>query len=156
MTGFYNGLQPPIDRLSLLVYRVAIFRDDTMTVEAKDSFSFHRQMLAEFAEKLPKALEEVVKEEQQKELITNLQQACEELDNNQADGWHLGQNWLFSFIGNHPQLTPIVPRDLLWFFGGDCLHFLTDEEIDRFQQIEDRVAEESASWADIRRQVMNH
>ena len=127
-----------------------------MLTKINDSFTFHRRMLAEFTEKLPKALEEVVQEEQRSELIANLHQACEELDANQVDGWHLGQNWLFSFIGNHPQLTPVVPRDLLWFFGGDCLHFLTDEEIDRFQLIEDRVAEEGAAWADVRRQVLNH
>ncbi|WP_281647511.1 PA2817 family protein [Parendozoicomonas sp. Alg238-R29] len=127
-----------------------------MTTEPTDSFSFHRAILAEFVEKLPKALAEVVQEEQQQELMENLHQACNELDTDQANGWHLGQNWLFSFIGNHPQLTPVVPRDLLWFFGGDCLHFLTDEEISRFQQIEDRVAEEGSNWADVRRQVMNH
>jgi len=31
-----------------------------------------------------------------------------------------------------------VPRDLLWFFGGDCLHFMPDDEIAVFQQLEER------------------
>ncbi len=121
-----------------------------------ETFHHHRQLLNEFVEKLPAALKEVVQEEQALELIDNLRQACEALDDNSADGWHLAQNWLFSFIGNHPQLTPVVPRELLWFLGGDCLHFLTDEEISRFQQVEDKSAEDGISWADAKRQVFHH
>ncbi|CAM3631214.1 PA2817 family protein [Parendozoicomonas haliclonae] len=120
------------------------------------SFQFHRQQLAEFAEKLPVALAEVVQEEQKNELVANLAAACEALDQDHANGWHLAQNWFFSFIGNHPQLTPIVPRDLLWFLGGDCLHFLSDEEIDQFQKVEDKMADDNLSWSDAKRQIFNH
>lgn len=35
-----------------------------------------------------------------------------------------------------PGLWPHVDRRLLWFFGGDCLHFLSDEEIEAFQASE--------------------
>ncbi|MFP3526579.1 PA2817 family protein, partial [Pantoea sp. SIMBA_072] len=31
----------------------------------------------------------------------------------------------------------LVPRDLLWFFGGDCLHFMPDSELDLYQQLEE-------------------
>ena len=30
-------------------------------------------------------------------------------------------------------LLSLIHIYLLWFFGGDCLHFMPDEEIDRFQ-----------------------
>lgn len=31
-----------------------------------------------------------------------------------------------------------MPRDLLWFFGGDCLHFMPDEELSLYQATEER------------------
>ena len=37
----------------------------------------------------------------------------------------------------YPELAPSVPRQLLWFFGGDCLHFMADEEISQFQELDD-------------------
>ena len=37
----------------------------------------------------------------------------------------------------YPELAPAFPRQLLWFFGGDCLHYMPDEEIERFQLLED-------------------
>jgi len=37
----------------------------------------------------------------------------------------------------YPDIAPQFPRQLLWFFGGDCLHYMPDEEIDQFQQLED-------------------
>ncbi|MCL6271108.1 hypothetical protein M3P05_14375 [Sansalvadorimonas sp. 2012CJ34-2] len=124
--------------------------------DKSDFFSFNRMLLDEFAKRLPEELAKIVQEEQQKELVDSLKAAIKELDSNPADGQYLAQNWLFSFIGNHPQLTPLVPRDLLWFLGGDCLHFMTDEEINAFQKIEDRITENpELSWVEARRQSLN-
>jgi hypothetical protein len=36
-----------------------------------------------------------------------------------------------------PQLAPAFPRELLWFIGGDCLHYMPDEELAVFQQLEE-------------------
>ena len=33
---------------------------------------------------------------------------------------------------------PLLPRDLLWFFGGDCLHYMPDEEIRIFQELDEQ------------------
>jgi hypothetical protein len=41
-------------------------------------------------------------------------------------------------FGSCPQLAPAFPRDLLWFLGGDCLHFLADDEIDGYQQLDEK------------------
>ena len=38
---------------------------------------------------------------------------------------------------HYPELWAALDRRLLWFFGGDCLHFLDDEEIDAFQREDD-------------------
>ena len=40
-----------------------------------------------------------------------------------------------------PQLAPTFPRELLWFLGGDCLHYMPDEELDVFQQLDEMRAE---------------
>lgn len=38
---------------------------------------------------------------------------------------------------SHTDFAPTFPRELLWFLGGDCLHFMPDEEIAVYQQLED-------------------
>lgn len=43
-----------------------------------------------------------------------------------------------------PQLAPDFPRDLLWFIGGDCLHLMSDEELAKFQQLDEMRAEAAA------------
>ena len=43
---------------------------------------------------------------------------------------YLGQDMMSQVILRYPQIAHLVPRDLLWFFGGDCLHFMPDDELD--------------------------
>ncbi len=65
------------------------------------------------------------------ELLTLLQESPEE-------SLYLGQDLLCQVIHRYPQIAHLVPRDLLWFFGGDCLHFMPDEEITLFQALDER------------------
>ncbi|MFI8482640.1 PA2817 family protein [Pseudomonas sp. NPDC078700] len=51
---------------------------------------------------------------------------------------YLGQDLISQIFHRYPQIAHLVPRDLLWFFGGDCLHFMPDEEIDMFQTLDER------------------
>ena len=51
---------------------------------------------------------------------------------------YLGQDLMSQVILRYPQIAHLVPRDLLWFFGGDCLHFMPDEELDLYQAREER------------------
>nr|WP_314478877.1 PA2817 family protein [uncultured Pseudomonas sp.] len=51
---------------------------------------------------------------------------------------YLGQDLMCQVIQRYPQIAHLVPRDLLWFFGGDCLHFMPDQELDMYQQLEER------------------
>ncbi|TLX56501.1 dehydrogenase [Stutzerimonas nosocomialis] len=51
---------------------------------------------------------------------------------------HLGQDMICQVFHRYPQIAHLVPRDLLWFFGGDCLHYMPDEEIAVFQELEER------------------
>lgn len=48
-----------------------------------------------------------------------------------------GQEIMSQIFLRYPQIGHLIPRELLWFFGGDCLHFMPDEEIDLFQYLED-------------------
>lgn len=51
---------------------------------------------------------------------------------------YLGQELLCQIIQRYPQIAHLIPRDLLWFFGGDCLHFMPDEEIALYQELEEQ------------------
>ena len=71
------------------------------------------------------------------EILHQLTQVIDQLTQHTDSGYTQGQDWITHIFNHLPQLSPAVDRDLLWFFGGDCLHFLTDEEIDLFQQIDE-------------------
>lgn len=47
---------------------------------------------------------------------------------------YLAQDTVSNLITMHPNLTTLIPRQLLWELGGTCLHFLSDEEMDQFSQ----------------------
>lgn len=51
---------------------------------------------------------------------------------------HLGQDLICQVFHRYPQVAHLVPRDLLWFFGGDCLHYMPDEEISLYQELDER------------------
>jgi hypothetical protein len=60
--------------------------------------------------------------------------------------------WLVTrLVSGYNHLMPITPRDLLWFFGGDCLHYMPDEEIHFYQQLDELrfAAEDQQSPFDI-------
>jgi hypothetical protein len=44
----------------------------------------------------------------------------------------------------YPEFAPTFPRELLWFAGGDCLHFMPDEEIGLYQELDEKRAEAAA------------
>ncbi|HAF92443.1 MAG TPA: dehydrogenase [Pseudomonas sp.] len=70
------------------------------------------------------------------ELVMNLPNVPEER--------HLGQDLICQVFHRYPQIAHLVPRDLLWFFGGDCLHFMPDEEIAQYQLLDEHRAEAEA------------
>lgn len=60
------------------------------------------------------------------------------LPHNPLESQYLGQDLICQVIQRYPQIAHLVPRDLLWFFGGDCLHYMPDEELDLYQRLEER------------------
>jgi hypothetical protein len=49
-----------------------------------------------------------------------------------------GQTLMCRVVGAYSHLMPLLYRDLLWFFGGDCLHYMPDEEIAIFQLLDEQ------------------
>lgn len=76
------------------------------------------------------------------DILQQLQQIIDLLEQQSGAGYLEGQDWLIDIFNHKPQLAPVIDRELLWFFGGDCLHFLTDDEITHFQHADDQRAEE--------------
>jgi len=61
-----------------------------------------------------------------------------ELPRDPMSSQYLGQDLISQIFHRYPQIAHLVPRDLLWFFGGDCLHFMPDEEIALYQALDER------------------
>ncbi len=56
-----------------------------------------------------------------------------------ADDYHLlGRDVVTRMQQRYPALFAALDRELLWFFGGECLHYLSDEEIAAFQARDER------------------
>jgi len=53
-----------------------------------------------------------------------------------------GQYLLTQIITHYPHITPVVSRDLFWFFGGECLHYMGDDELARYQQLDEMLNDE--------------
>ena len=70
-------------------------------------------------------------------MLHQLERIIDQLVQHSDAAWQDASSWLANAMSVAPQIAPMIDRELLWFFGGDCLHYLTDEEIDRFQRLEE-------------------
>jgi len=100
--------------------------------------TFHLKLLRDFihqAQQQPPFIDDQCPQEDLEFL-----QALEALPaaQSQEDFAHRGQQLMCRVVAAYPQLMPLLHRDLLWFFGGDCLHYMPDEEIARFQELDER------------------
>ena len=81
---------------------------------------------------------EQVPEESHALFLERFDELREALPVDPVDSQYLGQDLMCQVIQRYPQIAHLVPRDLLWFFGGDCLHFMPDEEIALYQALDER------------------
>jgi len=79
--------------------------------------------------------------EDEASFIEQLTHVITALENHSNDAIFEGQNWLARLFRNYPTLAPHLGREVLWYFGGEALHFMPDEEIAKFQQLEDLMIE---------------
>ncbi|MBR9829482.1 MAG: hypothetical protein GYB41_12695 [Oceanospirillales bacterium] len=78
------------------------------------------------------------------EFLDQFAELVEAFEQHQPHAFDDGQNLLVRLVRTYPQLVPLVARDLFWLFGGECLHFMSDEEIEQFQQLDEALAEAEA------------
>lgn len=101
-----------------------------------DAFADLRQRIAEHA---PFNQSELAEEDV--DFIEKWDFLTQKIQANTHDYSFEAQEVLSRFIRCYANLVPLVKRELLWFIGGECLHFLGDEEISLYQQLEDRLYE---------------
>lgn len=77
--------------------------------------------------------------------LERFDELLQDLPNDPENSLYLGQDLISQIFHRYPQIAHLVPRDLLWFFGGDCLHFMPDDEIALYQNLEDRRFEAEAN-----------
>lgn len=115
-----------------------------MNQPLSERLSYHIELLKQVQQRLRRAADndsQLIAAE----ILQQLEQVIEQLVQRTDSAYQDGQDWLMSILTHQPQLTPTINRDLLWFFGGDCLHFMTDAEIELFQQLDEQEAEHDAS-----------
>ncbi|WP_394179335.1 PA2817 family protein [Marinomonas posidonica] len=79
--------------------------------------------------------------EEEIDFLEKWDQLIARIESNAPDYTFDAQEVLSRFIRCYPNLVPLIKRELLWFMGGECLHFLGDEEISFYQQLEDQLYE---------------
>jgi hypothetical protein len=62
---------------------------------------------------------------------------------------------VFRMLTIAPQLAEHFPRDLLWYLGGECLHFMPDDEIQQLTLLDEQRREsvsrgETFNWREAR------
>lgn len=73
----------------------------------------------------------------------------EDFEQHQPQAYDDGQELMIRLVRAYPQFVPLVARDLFWLFGGECLHFMSDEEIEQFQQLDEALADAQAQQHEI-------
>jgi hypothetical protein len=99
-----------------------------------------RGLLRDFADSLDQQTAHLPADDPLRELVAGFRSLAASTGSLHGEGTALVSR-LFT---TYPELAPLLPRQLLWFFGGDCLHYLPDEEISMFQQLEDMRLEAAA------------
>ena len=89
-------------------------------------------LLADFAENLGRHAENLPEEDPLRALAAEFAG----LAGGDGDLYGEGASLVSRLFTGFPDVAPLLPRDLLWFFGGECLHFMPDAEIEAYQRLE--------------------
>lgn len=101
-----------------------------------------------------------VPEESNELFLERFEELITQLEAGDQDALYSGQEIICQVISRYPQVAHLIPRDLLWYFGGDCLHFMPDEEIAQYQLLDEHMAEATArgeefNWEQARQLLMS-
>jgi len=81
--------------------------------------------------------------------LRQLAAAFTELSASPGQIYEDGPNLVSRLFTTYPDFAPSFPRDLLWFLGGECLHFMPDEEIQQHQQLDEMRLEAASRGAQL-------
>lgn len=101
--------------------------------------NFHLELLKQTYNQLitypPFNQQELLPQEQS--FLDDFAALIEQCQSFSADYIERGQGFCIHWIRSYSELNPLLPRDLLWFFSGDCLHYMPDDEINQFQRLDE-------------------
>ena len=100
-----------------------------------DDIRFHRAQLARFLE-LAQRLEAIAGQPEHAQLA-GLAEQFRELSARPQALLDEAPPLVFRLFTVAPGVAQGFPRDLLWYLGGECLHFMPDDEIERYSALDD-------------------
>ncbi|WP_202410214.1 PA2817 family protein [Pseudomaricurvus sp. HS19] len=104
---------------------------------SKTFFQFQQLLLQGLLDAASQQLPEEHRSEDDQALIDTLATLAQ--SESQSEEFRSSGQWAITrIVSAYPALTPQLPRDLFWLFGGECLHYMPDDEIERFQQLDER------------------
>lgn len=96
-----------------------------------------RQVLTDYSTDFAKRTRELPEGDHLRELAHAFVTLASDAGDLFADGPAL----VMRLFTNYPDFAPEFPRELLWYLGGECLHFMPDEEIGLYQQLDEMRAD---------------
>ncbi|MEQ8514522.1 MAG: PA2817 family protein [Chromatocurvus sp.] len=103
---------------------------DTARMNDSEYLEHCRGLLARFADEMTTRTRELPAEDSLRELALDFSAIAA----GERDLYVEGPQLVSRLFTTYPDFAPTFPRDLLWFFGGECLHYMPDDEIAEFEQ----------------------
>lgn len=100
-----------------------------------------RALLCQFASTLSKRTQTLAPEDSLRVLAGEFQRLA---DDPLSDLYGEAAPLVDRLFTTYPDFAPTFPRELLWFIGGDCLHFMADEELALHQKLDEKRAQAAA------------
>ena len=72
------------------------------------------------------------------ELVAAIEALIHTLQQADSDYALDGQTLVSKIKQHYPELDEALDSELLWFFAGDCLHWLQDEELTLYQRLDEK------------------
>ena len=71
------------------------------------------------------------------EFMNDFKSLIEHFESSTPSVHEQGEDFIDKAFRRYPHLAHLIARDLLWYFGGNNLHNLTDDEINKFQALDE-------------------
>lgn len=106
-----------------------------MTPHKLHHLNFLKIAYNNFIKQAPFTSDDISNEEEQ--FILDFQKLIQDFEKGSESVYNDGENFIDRTFKMHPRLAHLIARDLLWYFGGKCLHNMPDSEISKFQILDE-------------------